>query len=44
MTLRPHTLPPIPEGASAALQAAFPKGNPYVDLQDLARPPHVSGS
>jgi Transposase domain (DUF772) len=32
MTLRPHPLPPVPERRVAAVQAAFPKGNPYVAL------------
>jgi hypothetical protein len=29
MTLRPQSLPPVPEATVAAVQAAFPKGNPY---------------
>jgi hypothetical protein len=29
MTLRPQPLPPVPEATVAAVQAAFPKGNPY---------------
>jgi transposase len=33
MTLRPHPLLPIPEATMAAVQAAFPKGNLYVDLR-----------
>jgi hypothetical protein len=33
MTLRPHPLPPVPEATVAAVQAAFPKGNPYVALR-----------
>jgi transposase len=32
MALRPHTLPPVPEATVAAVRAAFPKGNLYVDL------------
>jgi transposase len=32
MALRPHTLPPVPEATIAAVRAAFPKGNLYVDL------------
>ena len=32
MTLRPKTLPPVPEATAAAVRAAFPKGNLYVDL------------
>src|SRR5215218_2957272 len=33
MTLRPQALPPVPEATVAAVQAAFPKGNLYVDLR-----------
>jgi transposase len=33
MTLRPQFLPPIPEATAAAVQAAFPKGNLYVELR-----------
>jgi transposase len=33
MTLRPQPLPPVPEATAAAVQAAFPKGNLYVDLR-----------
>ena len=33
MSLRPEPLPPIPEATAAAVQAAFPKGNLYVDLR-----------
>jgi hypothetical protein len=33
MTLRPQPLPPVPEATGAAVQAAFPKGNPYVALR-----------
>jgi len=33
MSLRPETLPPVPEATAAAVQAAFPKGNLYVDLR-----------
>jgi transposase len=33
MTLRPQPLPPVPEATVAAVQAAFPKGNLYVDLR-----------
>jgi transposase len=33
MTLRPQSLPPVPEATVAAVQAAFPKGNPYVALR-----------
>src|SRR5207302_10161645 len=32
MSLRPETLPPIPDATAAAVRAAFPKGNLYVDL------------
>jgi transposase len=33
MTLCPHPLPPVPEATAAAVQAAFPKGNFYVELR-----------
>src|SRR6266511_3149918 len=33
MTLRPQSLPPVPEATAAAVQAAFPKGNLYVELR-----------
>jgi transposase len=33
MSLRPQPLPPVPEATAAAVQAAFPKGNPYVELR-----------
>jgi transposase len=33
MTLRPQSLPPVPEATVAAVQAAFPKGNLYVALR-----------
>jgi len=33
MSLRPAPLPPIPEVTAAAVRAAFPKGNLYVDLR-----------
>jgi hypothetical protein len=33
MTWRPQSLPPVPEAAVAAVRAAFPQGNPYVDLR-----------
>jgi hypothetical protein len=33
MALHPHPLPPVPEATAAAVQAAFPKGNLYVDLR-----------
>jgi hypothetical protein len=32
MALHPHILPPVPETTAAAVQAAFPKGNLYIDL------------
>jgi transposase len=31
MSLRPEPLPPIPDATAAAVRAAFPKGNLYVD-------------
>ena len=33
MSLRPESLLPIPDTTAAAVQAAFPKGNLYVDLR-----------
>jgi transposase len=33
MTLRPESLPAVPEATVAAVQAAFPKGNLYVALR-----------
>jgi transposase len=33
MTLRFHPLPPVPDTTAAAVRAAFPKGNLYVDLR-----------
>jgi transposase len=33
MRLRPEPLPPIPDTTAAAVRAAFPKGNLYVDLR-----------
>jgi transposase len=33
MTLRSQPLPPVPEVTVAAVQAAFPKGNPYIALR-----------
>jgi transposase len=33
MSLRPEPLPPIPDATVAAVRAAFPKGNLYVDLR-----------
>src|SRR5262245_50839435 len=33
MSLRPEPLPPIPDATAAAVQAALPKGNLYVDLR-----------
>ena len=32
MTWRSHPIPPVPEATAAAVKAAFPKGNLYVDL------------
>src|SRR5229473_2865682 len=34
MSLRPHTLEPVPEETARVARAAFPKGNPYVLLRD----------
>jgi transposase len=33
MSWRPFPLPPVPEATAAVVQAAFPKGNLYVDLR-----------
>ena len=33
MSLRPESLPPIPDATAAAVRAAFPKGNLYVALR-----------
>ena len=33
MTWRPQPLPPVPEATAAAVRAAFPRGNLYVDLR-----------
>ena len=33
MTLRFHPLPPVPDVTAAAVRAAFPKGNLYIDLR-----------
>jgi transposase len=33
MTWRPQPLPPVPEATVAAVRAAFPRGNLYVDLR-----------
>src|SRR4030095_5793115 len=33
MSLRPAPLPPIPDATAAAVRAAFPKRNLYVDLR-----------
>jgi hypothetical protein len=42
MTWRPQPLPPIPEATAAAVRAAFPKGNLYVDLRfDLRRSRYI---
>lgn len=33
MTLQLHRIPPVPDATAAAALAAFPKGNPYIDLR-----------
>jgi hypothetical protein len=33
MSLHPEPLPPIPDATAAAVRAAFPKGNLYMDLR-----------
>jgi transposase len=33
MALHPQSLPPVPEATAAAVHAAFPKGNLYVELR-----------
>ena len=43
MTLRFHPLPPVPDVTAAAVRAAFPKGNLYVDLRaECGRSPMIS--
>ena len=34
MTWRSNSIPPVPEATAAAVKAAFPKGNVYVDLHE----------
>ena len=34
MTWRSQSIPPVPEATAAAVKAAFPKGNVYVDLHE----------
>ena len=34
MSLRPHTLEPVPEETVRVARTAFPKGNPYLLLRD----------
>src|SRR5687768_2161717 len=34
MTWRSNSIPPVPEATAAAVKAAFPKGNIYVDLHE----------
>jgi transposase len=34
MSLRPHTLEPVPEETARVACGAFPKGNPYLLLRD----------
>ena len=44
MSLRPESLPPIPDVTAAAVRAAFPKGNLYVDLRtEFGTLYHVTG-
>src|SRR5262249_36409151 len=33
MTLHPHPIPPVPDVTAAAAEAAFPKGNVYLELR-----------
>jgi transposase len=33
MALHPQALPQVPDATAAAVRAAFPKGNLYVDLR-----------
>ena len=33
MTWRSESIPPVPEATAAAVKAAFPTGNLYVDLR-----------
>jgi len=37
MSLRPHTLEPVPEETAHVARAAFPKGNPYLLLRDTCQ-------
>jgi hypothetical protein len=32
MALRPQSLPPVPKATAAAMHAAFPKSNLYVEI------------
>src|SRR5919108_3913653 len=34
MSLRPHVVAPVPEETARVARAAFPKGNPYLNLRD----------
>ncbi len=34
MTLKPHAIPPVPEMTKTVAQAAFPKGNLYMQMRD----------
>ena len=34
MTWRSESIPPVPEATAAAVKAAFPKGNLYIDLHE----------
>jgi len=34
MSLRPQTVPPVPEETARVARAAFPKGNLYLQLRD----------
>ena len=35
MTLRPHSIGPVPEETARSAHAACPKGNPYLQMRDL---------
>ena len=34
MSLKPHTIPPVPEETVGIARAAFPKGNVYMQMRD----------
>ena len=34
MSMQPQPIPPVPEDTAAVAQAAFPKGNLYLQIRD----------